>query len=223
MKNIVKLIVLASTLVGSAQVLDLECFGSQLGGWTNDKEYVKSTKGDINHLFAKKYAKGDNVTYKLDDVKYRTFKPTETAGPDGTAFISTRIETESRVGSGAVCFLETTFSADRQLIAASVKINTDDRRIDSGTVVLQLPIADEESFSPIAPTTQLIIDLFSALDGKIEKLNQNTEEDIARRDLFGRTGRLTWELEDISAAVRHNLNILLGCATGSSGDVYYTK
>ena len=194
MKHIVKLIVLASAFTASAQVINVERFGNALGGWKTGSTFKKLA--------------GEHAEYKIDNSKYRTFKPTITAAPDNAQFVTTRVETAVKVGSGAVCFLETSFNSSGELTTATIKIHTDDKRIDSGTVVLQLPSEDEVAV--LSPTNQLITDLFTALDSKIEKLNQGTDEEIARRDVFGRVGRLTWELEDLSGALRHNLNLLLG-------------
>ncbi|WP_395733923.1 hypothetical protein [Prosthecobacter sp.] len=99
--------------VASAGVeVDIEKFGSSLGGWNKEKKKA--------------------AEYKFSEVYYRTYKPEVTAAPDGGVFISVRVDhLRGMFSSDDHASLEMSFAPDGTLLSSQAAISIQSRRISS--------------------------------------------------------------------------------------------
>ncbi len=168
---------------------DLTGFGARLNGWTKNR----------------------SATYQLTDGSYRTHVPTVTATPSGGMFLSTQVDL-LKPGT-ATCHLGLTFSAAGFLESAQIKGMVDGAAVDTGLVRAPEPpsaMAPVEGAAtvpprPFRPTDELIAALFSQFDTEVQKAIDARGE---RRDLFSRLSKQA-KSADLSAALRHNLNLIL--------------
>tara|TARA_A100001037_G_scaffold306864_1_gene357682 strand:- start:23960 stop:24577 length:618 start_codon:yes stop_codon:yes gene_type:complete len=184
-----------SLLPSPATTLNVEAFGKALHGWKKDR----------------------TASYTINNNRYRTHRPTATRTQGGGLFISTRIEEGGRLSSGAVCVLELTFSPEGHPIAAQIRATMKGKRLDTGLVTRKaaapLPTEGEGTAEAGAgwqtPTNTLVMDLFTRFDAELRKLD-GKEGGRQRRDIFGRVTGSANKRTDVPAAIRHNLNLLLG-------------
>lgn len=179
------------SLPAFAVTFDLDAFGTALNGW--DKKRT--------------------ANYTFTDAKYRTHLPTITPTPSGGIFVATRIDLLSGVGTAAICNLHLTFSSSGTLESAQIKGNVGHRSLDTGVVrrpdAPAAPAAAEGAVpvpaKPFHATDELVAELFSSFDGEMKRLN--TAAEAEKRDLFARLAGKP--AHDLSAALRHNLNLIL--------------
>lgn len=180
----------------TAVELDIEGFGDSLNGWK----------------------KGRTANYTMDNHSYVTHVPTVSRTHGGGIFVSTRIEYKARAGKAAVSYLELAFSAEGHLISGQIRVNINGKRLNTGQVVRapqSAPApASEGGVVPVDPepwktaTTQIVMDLFSALDTELAKLEKGDTE--GKKDVFGRLFGKGFDSADLAAALRHNMNLMLG-------------
>jgi hypothetical protein len=182
MKTIALLATLALTTFASAASFDAEAFGASLNGWRKD----------------------DTARYSLGDGEYSTHKPAITATHNGGIFLTTRVDLLASGRDRSTCHISLTFSRAGVLEAAQIKGFIGNKSIDTGIVRRVEPAADAPSADP---TADLIATLFSAFDTEVGKIRAEQEKD--NTDLFSRLGSKRARSGDVSAGLRHNLNLLL--------------
>ncbi len=181
---------LASTSFAAS--FDTDGFGSRLNGWQKNR----------------------TTTYSFTDAKYRTHVPTVTYSPSGSMFLSTRIDMLSSVGNGAICQMHLTFSSSGSFEAGQIKGTINCKSFDTGLVrrpeVHSAPAPAEGATAPPPPalnaTDELIAEVFISFDGEMKRLN---DAKAARKDLFSRLSGSSVKSADLSAGLRHNLNLIL--------------
>lgn len=196
-----KTIVLITTLLAigllpvRAVYFDVDGFGNSLHGWNKDR----------------------TATYSINNYTYRTHRPTGTDTKSGGLFLSVKIEEAGRYSGRSVGFLELTYSRAGELVAAQIRATIADKRLDTGLVTRapEAPVDLEgegggaaSPLDALSPTDRLVLDLFSALDTELNKLDPKDGEK-PRRDLFGRLSGRSSNKSDFPAALRHNMNLLL--------------
>lgn len=178
--------------------LDVEALGESLNGWSKKR----------------------TATYTIDSQKYRTHVPTMTRNLNGGMFVSMRVEHLSGLRPDATGYLELTFAPDGYLGAAQIRLTMNGKKYDTGQVLREADAVASEGQSNAADWrsahTKMVLDLFRALDQELAKSEGGEEE--GRKDLWGRFKGSKLNEADISAALRHNLNLLLTVASpGSTG------
>lgn len=183
------------TLCASAVEFDIQRFGDSLNGWKKDRA----------------------AHYTMDSRSYATYMPTVSRAHGGGLFISTRIECKGRSGKAAVSHLELAFSREGHLISGQIRVAVNGKRLNTGQVTRapqSAPTVGEDGTPVVDPepwktaTTQVVMDLFSALDTELAKLNKADTE--GSKDVFGRLFGKSFESADLAAAIRHNMNLILG-------------
>ncbi len=169
--------------------IDIESLGQSLNGWS-----------------AKRTA-----SYTIDSQNYRTHVPTVTENLDGGIFISMRVEHVSALRPDAVAYLELTFAPNGYVGASQIRLTVNGQTYNTGQVLRPeeaLSIGDDIG-SPDwrSAHTKLVLELFNKLDAEFAK--DKGEEKKPKRDLWGRFKGSKVDQADISAALRHNLNLLL--------------
>lgn len=180
---------LLSLLSAGASSIDTESFGASLNGWKKNR----------------------TASYSINNSGYRTHQPTVTETTDGGMFVSTRIDRGRCFGSkGATCFLELTFSPAGTLTVGQIRINAEGMQLNTGAVARRVETATEgeEAISLVSPTESLVQELFTRLDSELAKLDK-AEDKGGRRDILGRLSNSDESTANYSAALRHNLNLLL--------------
>jgi hypothetical protein len=187
---------LGMTLATSAVEFDINAFGDSLNGWRKDRA----------------------AHYTMDNHSYATHVPTVSRTHGGGLFISTRIECKARAGKAAVSHLELAFSPEGHLISGQVRVTVNGKRLNTGQVTRAPQSAPappaEDGTVPADPepwktaTTQIVMDLFSALDTEFAKLEKADTE--GKKDVFGRLFGKGFDSADLAAALRHNMNLMLG-------------
>lgn len=181
-------------LPAKAVTVDIASFGAALHGWRDNR----------------------TASYSIDNHAYLTHIPTVTPNPSGGIFVSTRVEYNPRFGKKMTSYIELNYSADGALLSAQIKIMAGDLRLNTGLVsrpALQAPPAEGEA-SPLdlepwhSPTTRMINELFTSLDGEFAKLTKRDQDE--KKDVFSRVFGKGYQSADLSAALRHNVNLLLG-------------
>ena len=174
-----------------AVTFDMKSFGASLNGW--DSHQV--------------------ANYAFTDSKYRTHQPTMTRTPSGGMFLSAQVDLISRGSAAAVCHLNLTFSSAGLLESAQIKGSVAGKPIDTGLVMRpeppQAPIAEEGAAPPrpFLATDELIKQVFVAFDGELETALTERKKD--RKDLVSRIFSRGAFKSDLSAGLRHNLNLIL--------------
>lgn len=155
------------------------------------------------------------TSYQLTDGHYRTHVPTITATPSGGMFLSTQVDLVVAGGKGATCHIGLTFSSDGALEMAQIKGTVENKALDTGLIRRPerppLPVAMEgETPQPPRPfhaTDEMIAELFSAFDAEMKRVVAAGEGE--RRDFFSRLSKKGASSADLSAGLRHNVNLLL--------------
>jgi len=179
----------------SAVEFDIDRFGQSLNGWRKDRA----------------------AHYTMDNRSYATHVPTVSRTHGGGLFVSTRIECKARAGKAAVSHLELAFSAEGHLISGQIRVTVNGKRLNTGQITRApqsaptlgedgAPVADPEPWK--TATTRIVMDLFKALDTELGKLEKADTE--GKKDVFGRLFGKDFESADLAAAIRHNMNLILG-------------
>ncbi|MEM9081499.1 MAG: hypothetical protein AAGC74_12495 [Verrucomicrobiota bacterium] len=189
-------IILAAALAGLGSAfglgIDVEGFGRTL-----------SEKG---------WGRNRTASYTIDNQKYRTHVPTVTKNIDGGIFVSTRVDHLSTTRPDAVSYIELTFTPDGYVGASQIRIQMKGQRLNTGQVMRELPqIPLEGQIGSVdwrSAHMKLVLDLFGKLDTEFAKLEKGDEGE-GGGDLWGRLTGSRLDSADLSAALRHNLNMLL--------------
>lgn len=177
----------------SAAQFDTESFGQSLNGWKKSR----------------------TASYSIDNHAYRTHRPTISPTPGGGIFVSTRVEHTPRIGKLTTSYIELTFSPSGILLTGQLRVVVKGQQITTG-LISRAPQAappasgEKTPHDPTpwnTPTTQLVNDMFKALDTEMTKL---AKSDLAgKRDLFSRLFSKDYGSADLAGALRHNLNLIL--------------
>lgn len=185
---------LALFLPTQAVIVDIDSFGAALNGWRKNR----------------------TAFYSIDNHSYLTYKPTITPNPAGGIFVSTRVDHKARMGKKMTSYIELNFSSEGTLLTAQIRVMAGDLRLDTGSIARpplapppaegELPAVDTEPW--LNPTTRMVNQLFTALDGEFAKLSKRDQDE--KKDIFSRVFGKGYQTADLSSALRHNLNLLLG-------------
>ncbi|YCM46264.1 hypothetical protein V2O64_09575 [Verrucomicrobiaceae bacterium 227] len=186
---------LALLLPASAATFDSAAFGQSLNGWRKNR----------------------TASYNIDNHSYLTHKPTVTPSPGGGIFISTRIEHRAAFGKKTTSYIELSYSGEGTLITAQIRIMAGDKKLNTGLIKRPALVADPaEGEAAVAdaepwntPTKVLIQDLFKSLDTEFAKAAKLDLE--GKKDVFSRVFGKGYQSADLAAALRHNLNLVMGC------------
>lgn len=185
---------LALTSNPFAASFDMEGFGTRLNGWKKDRTAV----------------------YSFTDAKYRTHSPTITYSPSGAMFLSTQVDMLALAGKGAICQIGLTLSAAGVLEEVQIKGTIGSKSLDTGLIRRpEAPAAPvpTEGASPVAParpvhaTDEMITELFVRFDSEMKKFTEG--KGTVRSDLFSRMSGNNVKSADLSAGLRHNVNLVL--------------
>lgn len=192
MKTVAILIAVGLSSLSSAFGLsiDVESLGENLNGWSKKR----------------------TASYTIDSQKYRTHVPTVTKNLDGGFFVSMRVEHLSALRADATAYLELTLTPSGYVGTAQIRLTMNGRKYDTGQVLrpTEYTSLEGEIGSPDWRSThmKLVLNLFSKLDTEFTKKNK-TEGNKVTQDLWGRLNSSRLAESDLSAALRHNLNLLL--------------
>jgi len=190
------LIFLAALLLSTnafAVSFDTEGFGQSLNGWSKKR----------------------TATYDFTDAKYRTHIPTLTGTPSGGLFLSTQVDLLAAGDQRSTCHINLTFSSTGTLESAQIRGTVGNKAVDTGLIrrpeAPEAPIAAEGAPAPVRrpfhATDELIAELFSVFDAEVKKVVDAKDKD--RTDLFSRLSSGGSKRADLSAGLRHNINMLL--------------
>lgn len=191
MKLVAILISMGLSSLGTAfgLSLDLEGLGQNLNGWS-----------------AKRTA-----TYTIDSQTYRTHVPTVTPDLEGGLFVSMRVEHLSGQRPDATAYLELSFAPDGSVAAAQIRLTMNGHHYNTGQVTPKerelFEEAGADANGPRKAPSRVVLDLFRELDQQLAK--EKGEGQSGTKDLWGRLRRSRLNEADVSAALRHNLNLLL--------------
>jgi len=172
---------------------DTESFGARLNGWKKDRTAV----------------------YSFTDAKYRTHSPTITFSPSGTMFLSTQVDMLALSGKGAVCQVGLTISPAGVLEGAQIKGSIGNKSLDTGLIRRpEAPAAAVPSEGTatvpvrlVSATDEMIAELFVRFDTEMKKFTEG--KGTMRSDLFSRMSGNNVKSADLSAGLRHNVNLML--------------
>lgn len=169
--------------------VDIETLGQSLNGWSKNR----------------------TATYTIDSQTYRTHVPTVTRNLDGGMFVSMRVEHLSGIRPDATGYLELTFTPSGYVGAAQIRLTMNGKKYNTGQIlreVERMPAEGEIGSLDWRTThTKLVLELFQALDKEFAKEDEG--ESKGKQDLWGRFNGSKLNNADVSAALRHNLNLLL--------------
>ena len=169
--------------------IDVENLGQSLNGWSEKRV----------------------ASYTFDNQSYRTHVPTVSRNIDGGIFVSMRVEHLSAIRPDATAYLELTFTPSGYVGAAQIRLTMKGENYDTGQVLRepdQLVVEGEIGSADWRSThMKLVLELFSKLDAQLAK--EEGEEKKEKRDLWGRLNGSQLNRANLSAALRHNLNLLL--------------
>lgn len=179
---------------GQAVTVDIDAFGAALNGWRKDR----------------------TASYTIHKHPYLTHKPTITPNQAGGVFISTRVDHNPRLGKKMTSYIELNYADDGTLLTAQIKVMAGALRLNTGAIsrpALAPATGDGGAPAPDAepwlnPTTRMVTDLFTALDAEFAKLSKRDQDE--KKDVFSRVFGKGYQTADLSAALRHNLNLLIG-------------
>lgn len=189
------LAILALASSAFAVSFDTAGFGARLNGWKKDNTAV----------------------YSFTDAKYRTHSPTITFSPSGTMFLSTQVDMLALAGKGAICQVSLTFSSSGVLEGAQIKGTIGSKSLDTG--LIRRPEAPPAAAAPaegtavavparrVSPTDEMITELFVRFDTEMKKFTE--AKGNVRSDLFSRMSGNNVKSADLSAGLRHNINLML--------------
>lgn len=189
--TILATLALASSALAAS--FDTEGFGSRLNGWRKDR----------------------TATYSFTDAKYRTHSPTITYAPSGTMFLSTQVDLLALAGKGAICQIGLTFSSSGVLEGAQIKGSINGKALDTGLIrrpeTPSSPVPAEGEAAPpprrFNATDEMIAELFTRFDTEMKKVTESKE--TFRSDLSSRIAGNNVKSADLSAGLRHNVNLML--------------
>lgn len=181
---------LSSATSTFGQSINLEGLGQSLNGWNKNR----------------------TATYTIDNRTYRTHVPTVTPNLDGGVFLSTRIDHLGGLRPDAVCYLELTFTPQGYVGSSQIRITMNGQKLNTGQVLRERsPESGEEGAVGSADWRsshmKMVLDLFAKLDTEFGKMEE--KEKSGKRDLWGRFNGSQLDTADLSAALRHNLNLIL--------------
>ena len=136
---------------------------------------------------------------------------TVTQNLDGGIFVSMRVEHLSLVRPDATAYLELTFTPSGYVGAAQIRLTMNGEKYDSGQVlraqddVTELGAIGSPDWR--SAHMKLVLEVFAKLDADFKK--EEGEENKGKRDLWGRLNGSQLDEANVSAALRHNLNLLL--------------
>lgn len=185
---------LGLALPSPAVMIDLDGFGAALNGWRKNR----------------------TASYTINDNPYLTYQPTITPNPANGIFLSTRVDHNPRFGKKTTSYIELDYSADGTLLSAKIKVMAGALRLNTGAIerpALKAPPAEGEvgEVDPepwLDPTTRMVNELFTALDAEFAKLSKRDQDE--KKDVFNRVFGKDYQTADLAAALRHNLNLLIG-------------
>ncbi len=131
-------------------------------------------------------------------------------------FLSTRVDMLSLAGKGAVCQIGLTLSAGAVLEGIQIKGTIGSKSLDTGLIRRpEAPAAPApaEGAAPAAPaspvraTDEMITELFVRFDSEMKKFTEG--KDTMRSDLISRMSGNNVKSADLSAGLRHNVNLML--------------
>lgn len=192
MKTIALLTTLALAAVASASSFDTEAFGASLNGWRKDQ----------------------TARYSLGDGSYSTHKPALTATHNGGLFLSTRVDLLTTGRDRSTCHISLDFSAAGVLQSAQIKGVVGNKSVDTGLIRRPAAASPADGAPPVPGdlTGELLDQLFSAFDSEVAKVRAEEEKD--RTDFFSRLGTKRGRSGDLSAGLRHNVNLILAQVRG---------
>lgn len=199
MKIVAILVAVGLSGLGSAFGLeiDIESLGQHLNGWSKNR----------------------TASYTIDSQTYRTHVPTVTRNLDGGMFVSMRVEHLSAVRPDATGYIELTFTPSGYVGAAQIRLTMNGMKFDTGQVLREeerVPAEGEVGSADWRSShMKMVLDLFSRLDSEFAKGEDKVEK--GKRDLWGRFNGSKLSESDVSAALRHNLNLLLANVGESFG------
>lgn len=173
---------------------DTENFGARLNGWKKDRTAV----------------------YSFTDAKYRTHSPTITYSPSGTMFLSTQVDMLALSGKGAVCQVGLTVSPSGVLEGAQIKGTIGSKSLDTGLIrrpeapAMPAPAEGNAAAAParhVSATDEMITELFVRFDTEMKKFTEG--KGSMRSDLFSVMSGNNVKSADLSAGLRHNVNLML--------------
>lgn len=186
---------LASLLLissSAAVAFHLEGFGQSLNGWN----------------------KKGIAYYTIDRHTYRTYRPTMSPTPGGGMFLSTRVEHSPKMGKTTTSYIELSFDSAGRLLTSQIRVNLAGKQITTGLITRPAReiVAEGEEAGPdpepwSSPVREMQNNTFQALDAQFNKLEQS--EIAGKRDIFSRVFGRDYSGTDLSAALRHNYNLLL--------------
>ena len=192
MKSVAILVAVGLSGLSSAFGLgiNVESLGESLNGWSKKR----------------------TASYTMDSQKYRTHVPTVTENLDGGIFVSMRVEHLSALRADATAYLELTFTPSGYVGAAQVRLTMNGKKYNTGQVLRpeeRISLEGEIGSADWRSTyLKLVLDLFNKFDAEFAK-EDKAEGQKAKRDLWGRLNSSRLAESDVSAALRHNLNLLL--------------
>jgi hypothetical protein len=151
--------------------------------------------------------------YTIDSQTYRTHVPTVTRNIDGGMFVSMRVEHLSVFRPDAIAYIELTMTPSGYVGSSQIRLAMNGKRYDTGQVLREEEPVETVESAKIGSTDwrsahmKMVLSLFSRLDSEFAKVGKGENE--GKRDLWGRLNGSKLEQADLSAALRHNLNILL--------------
>ena len=193
MKTVAILVAIGLSGLNSAFGLgiDLDSLGRSLNGWSKKR----------------------TASYTIDSHTYRTHVPTVTENLDGGIFVSMRVEHLSAIRPDATAYLELTFTPSGYVGVSQIRLTANGKKYDTGQILRpqeQISLDGGIGSADWRSThTKLVLELFKKLDSEFAK-EEGKEKGGAKRDLWGRFNGSKLNQADLSAALRHNLNLLLG-------------
>lgn len=155
----IALLLLIASVAHAGVEVDIEKFGTSLGGWNKEKHKA--------------------AEYKFSEVDFRTYKPEVTAAPDGGVFISVRVDhMRGMFSSDDHASLEMSFAPDGTLLSSQAAISIQARRISSdmfrsgGSSAAKA--AGEFAGGTAEKAAKLSSSMFASLAGKL--LRENVTE-----------------------------------------------
>jgi hypothetical protein len=182
-----------------AASFDAEGFGTSLNGWQKNR----------------------TASYAFTDAKYRTHFPTITYSPSGAMFLSTQVDLLADAGKGAICQIGLTFSSSGVLEGIQIKGSINNKALDTGLVrrpeapAMAPAPAGGAAVTPPRPfhaTDEMIAELFTRFDAEMKKVTEGKE--TMRSDLLSRLAGNNVKSADLSAGLRHNVNLMLQHVNG---------
>ncbi len=169
--------------------VDIESLGQSLNGWKKNRTAV----------------------YTIDNQTYRTHQPTVTTNLDGGIFVSMRVDHLSSIRPDAVCYLELTFTPSGYVGSSQIRLTMNGKKYATGQVLREqarVPVEGEVGSADWRSShMKLVLELFGKLDDQFAK--SDGDEPKGKRDIWGRLNGSELDSADLSAALRHNLNLLL--------------